>query len=184
MTIKRANPRGGFTLIEVAIVIVIISVAVMGLMATISRIPVVEESNDEEIVALRACKAMMEQLVNQAETDFPNVYARYNGTVADDPVAGASPGNDFDVDELIPMDADADGMCGGIEFPELNDILNETVSDTDFGVGGIDMDGDGTALDADVRSTYRLLPVRVVVNFKSISGNNRQQSMVSILYGD
>lgn len=184
MTIKRVNLRGGFTLIEVAIVITIISVAIMALMQTISRIPVVEESNDEEIKAMQSAKAKMEEIINSSETDFENVYARYNDSALDDPAVGASPGNDFDVDELEPQTSDADGLCGSVDFPEISNVLNETVSDSDFGASGVDMNGDGDALDANVSATYRILPVRVVVRFKSISGNNREWTVVTILYGD
>ncbi|MEL6906471.1 MAG: hypothetical protein AAFP22_13755, partial [Planctomycetota bacterium] len=74
----------------------------------------------------------------------------------------------FAVDGLDPRADDADGAVGAILFPETDaapGTLREDLNDARFGLPA-DLDLDG-AIDANDKSTsYRLLPVRIEVDWR------------------
>ena len=96
----------------------------------------------------------------------------------------AERGAGFVVDGLRPQNGDADGMCGRIEFPDFdngggNFILDESIADAGFAMPR-DLNGDNDAFDT-FDTGYRLLPVRVWVEWAGVSGNRsiRFETMLS-----
>jgi len=115
------------------------------------------------------------ELRNAAATSFATLFPLYkNGT------ANAN----FDVTDLIAQDGDADGLCGKIEFPETAGLIDETHVDTDWDPDVKNFDGlgtaDNTAVDDD---DIRILQVKVLVQYKSITGNDREKQIVATIYG-
>jgi hypothetical protein len=85
-------------------------------------------------------------------------------------------GAGFEVAGLDPRDGDADGLCGRIEFPTLDvgagPELREDVGDPGLGMPR-DLDGDGVWPEAGPIADYVVLPVRVVVEWRGVSGDRQ-----------
>jgi len=163
------RPRGdrGLTLLEIIIAMGILVVAIIGIMSALVSAIRVDEATAEQVRALNACKSKIEEMKT---VPFAEAWARYNSNAADDPGgAGTAPGCNFAVAGLRARTGDADGLPGQILFPETLGALSETVVDTRLGTPR-DLNGDGDTLDANVSATYRLLPVRVVVDWQGSKG--------------
>lgn len=176
----RTRSRSGFTLLEVAFVLALLGIALVGLVATLAKIPIMDMAQDEEIVALQAAQTMLEALENQADTDFENLWARYNHDDGDDPATGTSPGPDFLVEGLQVWPDDEDGFCGEIEFPETNGELDEEA----WAGTVLEIDADSTTISNSVDADeYRLLPVRIHVRFRAATGLELIKTIETTLYG-
>jgi len=163
------HPRGdrGLTLLEIIIAMGILVVAIIGIMSALVSAIRVDEATAEQVRALNACKSKIEEMKT---VPFAEAWARFNATPGDDPGgAGTAPGPNFAVPGLRPLTGDADGLPGQIIFPEVGNILSETVVDARMGMPR-DLNGDGDALDVNVSTTYKLLPVRVVVDWQGSKG--------------
>jgi type II secretory pathway pseudopilin PulG len=163
------HPRGdrGLTLLEIIIAMGILVVAIIGIMSALVSAIRVDEATAEQIRALNACKSTIEQMKT---VPFAEAWARFNAVAGDDPGgAGTAPGANFAVAGLRPRTGDADGLPGQIIFPEIGNVLCETVIDARLGMPR-DLNGNGNALDVNVSTTYRLLPVRVVVDWQGSKG--------------
>ena len=165
----RAPLRGAeaaFTLLEVMIsatVFLIVSGAVVTSLVVSTAL---NTSNRETALASRAAQSAIEEL---KATAFAEIFRRYNATTADDPVAGVSPGSAFAVQGLNPRSDDADGLAGSIQFPGSGKELLEDGADADLGLPR-DLNGDTATDGADHAGDYRILPVRVRVEWSGKSG--------------
>lgn len=169
----RWGSRAGSTIVESAIALAVVVLALVGFSRAVISSVVTAEQQAEASLALEAARAVIETL--QAAT-FEDVYALYNANQDDDP-AGA-PGPSFAVEGLRPLDDDADGLVGEILFPTAGTggglELREDVDDASLGMPR-DLDGDG-AIDSNDHSTdYALLPVLVRVRWRSSSGPARME---------
>ena len=119
----------------------------------------------ERSVALQAAESVLEQARN---TEFLEIFPRFNATTADDPVAGISPGANFAVRGLRAEPGDADGMAGEIFFPGNGAALDETWNDRDLGMPRqLDLD---TATFGPLTQDYVILPMRVRVRWTGAQG--------------
>lgn len=165
----RTMPAGreqGFTLLEVMIsatVFLLVSGAVVTSLVVSSAL---NTSNREAALASRAAQSMVEEL---KATTFAEVFSRYNATKGDDPAGGTSPGNAFGVQGLDVAADDADGFAGAILFPGNGLQLLENTADAELGLPR-DLDGDTLVDAADHAADYRILPVRVRVEWSGKSG--------------
>ena len=163
----RKRARRGLTLLEIIIAMGILVVAVVGIMSALVSAVRVDEATAEQVRALNACKSKIEEMKMQP---FAEVWRRYNTNGADDPGgANTAPGANFAVTGLVPLATDADGMPGQVIFPETAGNVSETVVDARLATPR-DLNGDGDSLDVNVSTTYRLLPVRVVVDWRGAKG--------------
>ena len=80
---------------------------------------------------------------------------------------------------LVPDPADPDGFVGEIFFPVVGTFLREDVLDPDFGTPR-DLNGDGVVNGADHSLDYRMLPVRVWVEWTG-EGGERELEFVAML---
>lgn len=167
-------------MLELVAALVVLTVAGGGTLSAISSASFLSRSSDERTLAASAAKDVAERL--RAES-FREVFARYNDDPSDD-VGPAPPGAHFDVAGLDPRPGDADGRVGRILFPvaaATPTSLFENQVDDLFGFPR-DLNGDG-AIDAlDHAGDYRVLPVRVVVEWRGRSGNRRFE--ITTLLGD
>ena len=166
-TLKSRGDRG-LTLLEIIIAMGILVVAIIGIMSALVSAIRVDEATAEQVRALNACKSKIEEMKT---VPFAEVWRRYNSNAADDPGgAGTAPGCNFAVAGLRARTGDADGLPGQILFPEALGNLSETVVDTRLGMPR-DLDGSGNPpLQTNVNTTYRILPVRVVVDWQGSKG--------------
>lgn len=169
----RPAGRSGFTMIDIAIAVVILVVAVGSLSSAVVASLEVARSNEETSLANAAVRRAAERM--RAVT-FRDVFRRYNEDPSDDPgVPGSAEGAGFAVRGLTVLPGDPDGMVGSILFPTLDDgtgkmVLREDVEDADLGMPR-DLNGDGTIDSADHRLDYLILPVRIRLAWSGESGN-------------
>ena len=166
----RRGSRAGFSLIEVLVAIVILTVAVCGVSSSMISALTLNRVNRETAIAEAAARRMMEQAGN---TEFQRIFATYNTNPADDPTGpGTSPGANFVVFGLTPNDDDADGRVGEISFPVIDVAgvpqLREDVVDAGLGMPR-DLNGDGPDL-VDHSDNYRVLPIRVRISWRGLCG--------------
>jgi len=180
----RRSRRGGFSLVEIMICMTVISVAVVGVMGSITSSSSLGDSNRESSVAYRAVQRAIEQMQG---SDFTQVWAAYNDDDADDPGGiGTAPGRHFDVPGLTPQEGDADGRVGRITFPISIGGGPSIVLLDDLDEPGFDLRTDRpTGLErqyedhvdiSDARGIrpengYLLLPVRIEVEWTGASGD-------------
>lgn len=174
--VLRRGGRGGFSLVEVTILAVLLLVAVGGLSGAVLSSLKLSRTTEESALADEAARALA---ANMLVTAFPSIFSDYNGTPQDDLGGlGTGPGAAFDVRGLTPRTGDEDGRVGRLVFPTAplmggGEALREDVVDERLGMldgVGRDLNGDGDALD-DVTGDYVLLPVRVIVEWTGAGGN-------------
>lgn len=166
---RPAGSRSGFTLIEVLIASLVILLAMMSAVGTLTQVTVLGEANRESTIAYQAARAMLEQV--QA-TPFNDVFERFNADPNDDPDgAGTAEGMNFAVPELNLQAGDADGFCGRILWPvSAGNTLRENLNDATFGMP-MDLNGDSFIDASDHVDDMVVLPVRVQVQWNGKSGN-------------
>ena len=169
----RASGHSAFTLIEVAVVIAILSVAAglfaQTMVASARLDPVSEETR------LAAEGARME-LEDMRAMDFAQIFASYNANPADDPAGpGTAPGAWFAVPGLLPP-AGATAV-GRVVFPTVGSALSESFVDETLGMPH-DLDGDGAIDNADHSTNAIILPVAVQLEWASKSGRQGKRRIV------
>lgn len=170
-SLRPRNRRAGFSIVEVAILAVLLLVAVGGLSGAVLSSLRLSHASEESARADQAAHLFAAEL---QRVPFGEIFARYNNATLDDPVAGVSPGGAFDVAGLTPRSDDADGRVGRIVFPVAatmagGEALDENVSDERLGMpAGMDLNGDGVLGDAS--TDYQLLPVRLILEWSGAGG--------------
>ncbi|QDU65520.1 type IV pilus modification PilV family protein [Engelhardtia mirabilis] len=171
--------RSGFSLLEVTVVMVILTVAVGLLSSTMSSTSRVGPMLSEEALAAEAARFQFETI---RTVDFEAIFATYNSDPTDDPGGnGTAPGASFAVAGLDPQEGDADGFVGRIHFPEQDGRLAEDCQYTRLGLPR-DLDGDGVVDSADHSDNYTILPIELVIQWNGSVGNRQlrfQTAMVS-----
>jgi hypothetical protein len=158
------------TVVEMAVGMVVLLIAVGGTLGVISSFVSLEASSRETTVAYLEAQRTIEQLQAQP---FNEVFSRFNASAADDPGAGPVPTDAFDVVGLDPQQGDADGRVGRILFPvdpAVATALREDVQNTDLGMPR-DLNADGLIDNVNHAGDYMTLPVRVRVEWRGRSGN-------------
>ena len=165
-------------MIEIAVAIAVLAIVGASTSALLATSTSSSERNREAALAYEAVQGMLDELQACPRAE---VFSRYNATVADDPAAGDSPGNAFDVQGLAPIAIDPDGRVGLIEFPGNGVQLLETYVDRDLGCPrDLNGDGDMDLLPIDHSLDYVALPVRVTVTYRT-GARGRTVSFVTML---
>jgi len=159
--------QGGFSLIEVMMAVVVLSVGTLMLSKTLMASASLSDAVRQRTIAIEAARRLLEELQDQ---EFSDVFARYNAAPGDDPgVAGTAPGASFAVDGLTALEDDGDGIVGEIVFPVEGNELREDADLTTLGMP-LDLDGLNGVDNADHADDYRLLPVLVRVAWRGADG--------------
>lgn len=166
--VQGGGKRAGFSVVESLVFIALLTIGLLGLSASIVKSMALSETNREQAIAAEAGRKAIETLRSQP---FSEVFERFNDYTPDNPATGSSPGPDFDVVGLNPSNADADGKVGEYVFPTsaTPGVLSETPSNQFAGMGR-DLNLDGDATDTDVTATRKVLPVMVVLRWRSATG--------------
>lgn len=159
------HARSGSTLIEVALVMVVLTLAAGMLSGIVVSSVRQRRINVESARAADTARAVMESL--RAEP-LGQAFALYNADDADDPRPDA-PGDRFRVRGLTGPDGD---LVGRVVFPTVGDELREDVEDPVLGMPR-DLNGDRQIDALDHRLDYQYLPVRVLVEWESRTGLRR-----------
>lgn len=163
---RAASSRAGFSLLELLIAVGVLLFGLLGFSQAVLRSAAQNEAAREGALAAEAAREVLETM--QAE-DFRNLFRRYNGDPADDPLGfGSAPGPNFAIAGLDPQDGDADGFVGRIEFPVAAGAPGVLREDVDLPAMGMprDLNGDNVEDAADHKSDYRMLPVIVRVTWR------------------
>jgi prepilin-type N-terminal cleavage/methylation domain-containing protein len=166
---RRARGRSGLTLLEIAVAVAVLAIGLGSSVYALLGGMALQRSAAERTLALQAAESTIEAL--QA-VEFDEAFVRFNGTTADDPGGGASPGDSFDVLGLTAQAGDADGRAGEILFPGDNVQLLENVNDVDLGMPrDLTLDKPPKIDGINHWDTYRVLPVRVRVRWRGALGD-------------
>ena len=137
-----SSRRAGHSILEVLVSFGILVLGALGFLKVMVSASKVSSSSHETTLAKEAARTQMETLMSM---DYRQAFTRFNASAADDPAAPTlSPGANFNVEGLEPLEADADGMAGEIIFPtdSLNPTqLREDLSDVTLGCP-MDLNGD------------------------------------------
>jgi prepilin-type N-terminal cleavage/methylation domain-containing protein len=170
---RRSRRDSGFSLVELMIAVVVLTMAVAGFSSSVLSSLVLNRMNRETDVAQQAARRMLEEMQGE---EFEQIFAAYNADGGDYAGAGAENGPGFAVDGLDLLPGDADGMVGRIEFPVVDAAgtqeLREDVVDAGLGMPR-DLDGLNGIDAADHAGDYQLLPVRVLVEWNGVRGARR-----------
>jgi prepilin-type N-terminal cleavage/methylation domain-containing protein len=167
---RAARPRAGFSLLEIMIAISVLTLAVVGATGSILAGNRMQRVNRESAVAEDAVRQVLESMRGSV---LATTFARFNATTADDPAGVVSPGATFAVEGLSAPPENPGAPVGTIVFPAV-DVggvweLHEDVVDAELGMPA-DLDGDGAIDGEDHSDDYRILPVRVQVQWSGVSG--------------
>ena len=146
------NREAGFTLVEAAVSLTILAVALLTLWGTMISGARTITAAQERKLALTTAQGKLEELKSRSLDQLIAIYG-----------PGGSEGDTF----LVPcIDDDADQALGQI-------IFYTDEADTEHGAAlgfPMDLNGDGDALDRDVSSGFNLLPMRIRVTWKGALG--------------
>lgn len=177
---SRRGDRGGFTILELMMVVSVIVVALLAMSHTIVSSMKLTNVNRESGFATDGLRDMVERM--QGERDFGNIFALYNSNPLDDPgVAGSAPGPNFAVPGLEAAPGDPDGFVGEIQFPTIGAQLREDLADPSFGTPR-DLNADGFVDSVDHATNYRVLPVVLRVRWKGLGPE--REIVIRTLFAD
>ena len=165
--------RRGFTLVEIALLTVILLVAVGGLSGAVVSAIQLSRATEETAIADDAARAMAAQF---ALTPFEELFRTYNTDPGDDPNGpGSAPGQDFVVAGLTPRRDDLDGRVGRILMPAVDiaggpaQSLQEDFVEPRWGMPR-DLSGDSSVDAVDHKEDYVALPVTVRLEWIGAGG--------------
>jgi len=154
--ISRTGPlEGGFSLLEVMIAAMVITIAVVTLIGTLMYTDRLQQVTQTNQLVTYGIKQICETI---RAYEFSEIYLAYNpsGTL----------GDDFDIPGLAAQSGDSDGQVGKITL-----YIDETATVASLDLPR-DLNGDNDASDADVSTDYRLLPVKATVAWNDTWGNH------------
>ena len=169
--------RRGLTLIEVLIAVSVFAIAIGAVSTSLVNTSSLRSANRETTIASDAAESMLE---NVAAQDFEDVFVLFNRNPKDDPDGeGTAPGCYFDVDLIDARRDDPDGFVGEILFPGDGLELREDANDPALGLPR-DLNGDSVIDGLDHSADYILLPVRVRLEWRGLTGNGSMEFLTTL----
>lgn len=147
-------PVGGFTMVELMFVMVIIVIALLGFVFGLGVSVQDVSASKQSYVALNAARSKIEEMKGER---FRHLYTDYGPGAAGETFAVSyeEEGNTY------TLEADEGAPAGTVIF-----CVDETTIPGDFAwVSTYDLNGDGDSGDTDVSGEYKILPVIVRVSW-------------------
>ena len=166
--------EAGFSLFEVLVAAAVLAVGACAVTAAMIHGMAVGATNSETQEAQEAARRVLEQI---SAVPVREVFSRYNQDPKDDPQgAGTAVGNVVTVTSASGAALDAE-----IIFPNAGDtsVIREDVDDPELGLPR-DLNADSAIDDLDHSGDYVMLPVRVRVTWKGVTGT-RSLDICSVL---
>jgi len=160
--------EAGISLLEVLIAGAFLALAACGMSAVLAGSMSMNSVNKESAQARTAAQRMLEELQNVPTGD---IFATFNSITVDDPLGAATaPGGLFSI-HMKPAAVQVSNMTGRVVFPELRPSgeLREDMVDPELGMPR-DLNGDGVIDSEDHAKDYLLLPVRIEVEWRGLTG--------------
>jgi prepilin-type N-terminal cleavage/methylation domain-containing protein len=168
MTARRIG-RQGFTMLEITVSIMILTVAAYILSSTIGASLAHTVSKREQATAVEAATSVLESM---RATSFLDLFESYNTSPDDDPLGpGTAPGATFAVAGLDPI-VGAGGVArpvGRVFLPEADGELREDTVHHALGMPR-DLNGDIVVDAVDHSTDYLVLPVIVRIEWRGRLG--------------
>ncbi len=164
------NRQTGFTMMEVALAMTILLVALMAMSASTLRMNALRRQNRERAVAQNMIRIISENVHAISERSLAQAQGTaqtWSELVVQALAPGGTLGNTFNITELSAQDGNP--VVGTIQL-----IVDETVTDAGMGFEmGMprDLNGDRDAFDNDVTVGARILPVVVSATWRGVSGD-------------
>jgi prepilin-type N-terminal cleavage/methylation domain-containing protein len=175
--LDRTRGERGLTLLEMLMALALFSGIAMGMLVCFSRAATSDEVSSENMKARAAAARVMESIRDYAIDSFGTTYAYFNADPADDPGGyGTAPGNTV---TLTSAEMPGFSTTVRIEFPDSDGQLYENITDAAWAMPR-DLNGDDAVGAGAVTTTYKLLPVRVVVSWHGIRGA-KTYSLVTLI---
>jgi prepilin-type N-terminal cleavage/methylation domain-containing protein len=164
--------RGGFSLVEVVLVLAILSVASAIYAQTVASSRRLDPIATETGIAAEAARIAIER-IHAIPVEF--VLATFDDDPSNDPAgAGTAPGSRFTVEGLAPGALGT--PVGHIEFPWDGTRLAEDITDAMFGMPR-DLNGDNAVDAQDHRDDWVVLPVRIRLEWAPRGGSSRLRNL-------
>jgi type II secretory pathway pseudopilin PulG len=175
---RPADPRAGFTLVQVTMTAAILAIGILGLSAVIAQSVRLTAINQETVRARQASNMMLEEI---RSLPFSEVYSMVRASGTESEMSDYMlNGETFEV-PTIGLPTVSGGMTGHIEFPTSGSGLDLCESTVDASLGmPMDLNGDGEIDDEGHAADYVLLPVRIRVEWEGIAGA-RQVEIYTVL---
>lgn len=161
--------RGGFTMLEITVSIMILTVAAYILSSTIGASLSHTVSKREQATAVEAASSALESM---RATSFLDLFVSYNTNQGDDPLGpGTAPGPTFEVPGLDPI-IDGGGVArpvGRIFLPEVDGQLREDARLPALGMPR-DLNGDILVDALDHSADHLVLPAVVRIEWRGRLG--------------
>jgi type II secretory pathway pseudopilin PulG len=200
---RRRQRRRGIAIVEVVVALSVLVVAASIFCQMLLSTSRLRQMNRENALATDAARVVIEEMRNRP---FLEIYRAYNEDAKDDPGGqGTAPGYLFHVPGLTPLDGAPQDKAGRIVMPSTQ-VQVTTSSGTGggkktFGTGTVtvtqqwhlredyvdtklgmprDLNGNNVVDTANHSSDYLILPVRVVIQWKSATGPRRIEVLTQL----
>jgi len=150
--------------VELVIALGVIAVSLVALLGVIFSSGALQETTRERAAAYNYIRKLLEEM--RSTPQFSQIYTLYKS-------GGAKFPTQNDLRQFLGLNPPSSGALLTIQFPEKNGVLNESVVDADLGMPK-DLDWSGSVEDKDVSTTYKILPVKVIVRWSSKGGADSQ----------
>ena len=167
---RRTGNQTGFTLVEVALAMTVLTVALMAMSASTLKMNSLRRQNRERAVAQNMVRIMSENVYSISETNLRTAKGTaqtWSELMVQSLSPGGELGNTFDVTELA-------SKAGQPSVGTIQLILDETLSDAALGFEmGMprDLNGDRDANDNDVTIGARILPIVITARWNGVTGD-------------
>lgn len=161
-----SSRRGGFTLAETALAMIILLVALLAMSAATLRMHTLRRQNRERSIAQNAVRTTVDRvqaISHEALERDPNTWSQ---VVVAALSAGGEVGTQFNLAELTPTTVN--GQVGSIQV-----VVDETLTDAQLGMDmGMprDLNADGVIDNTNVTASARVLPLIIQIQWIGVSG--------------
>ena len=175
---RAEKSEGGFTLLEIVMTGAVLAIGACGMASVLVQSMTVTAVNRETTLAREAARQVLEQIVDIPAGEVYTIFSATDPALKDvavyqDPAYTTESQTYYSTESLTTNTqfSDVSGMTANVIFPAAvgGYSLREDVTDQALGMPR-DLNGDGVIDSENHADDYVLLPVRVRVNWKGVTG--------------